>query len=415
MNGTYKEERKTFYNQVENFWANIDGVEYATLSVSALNKKQVESARKATTRILPVFQRMMELVRTLPDETLLELGYPKESLSFLRLDTNDVPNVIGRFDIMFDGDDAKIIEFNADTPTFIRELFDVSERISKHFDVKNLNKGQSDVLKDVMEKAILSSKEKTDVEEPFVLFVAHKESVEDYETVRYLSELVSDVPGIEVGLSPLEDLEIVPKQGLYLNGKKIDILYRQTWATEIIIKDKEGNVEIGRELLRLVEDGLIQFINPPASFLLQNKMIFALMWSLLKENNPILDESMKEAIRLYIPESYFYEEEFSERNNKKYVEKPVFGREGNSVTVFQKENMLFEAVEKEFKYMPQLFQEYINPNIVTIETEKGIVSGNLVYGVFVLGLEHSSAIGARFTEGNGITDNNALFVTITEE
>lgn len=406
----YKEERAHFYNGLTTpFWAELDNVEYATLNVHALSPTKLTAIKEAILAITPVFQRTAELVRLLPDEMLLQLGYPKETLGYLRLQKNVMENVIGRFDVMFDGDTPKIIEFNADTPTFIKELFSITGELSAHFGAPNINKTEENILKTYMGKAIDGAVLDSGKTAPSILFVANQPSKEDYLTIQYLADLV-DCP-----FAPIEELEIIPGVGLFHKGRKVDILYRQTWAMEIIAQEVNPEGEkIGEELIELIEQNLLEVINPPASFLLQNKMLLALMWQLTEEDNPVYTPEMKESIKRYIPKSYFFEEDM-ENTDTPYIQKPIFGREGNSVSLLTGKEVLVRAPEKDFERMPQLCQEYVPSYMTSIETNDGTKTGNLVFGAFVLGLEHPSAIGARFTAGEGITGNNALFVAVTSE
>lgn len=404
----YQSERALFYDRIPNYWADLDGSEYSTFNVVSITQRQKENMHKAVKEMTPVFSRTLELLRKLPDETLVELGFPKETIAYTRLKRNVMDNTIGRFDMMLNGDVPKIIEFNADTPTFIKELFHVSGKVSRCKGKPDINAGEEKYLKEYMIKAIEGAKKDSEKENPHVLYVAHGESKEDYLTIQYLADLVG------APFAPLEELEIIPGVGLFHNEKQVDILYRQTWAVEIIIQDIDLNgMKIGEELLKLVEESKLEVINPPASFLLQNKMLFALMWTLAQEKNPIYTPEMIEAIQLYLPESVFFEDELSSAMlGKSFVHKPIFGREGNSVTI-QTPLEKIKAKEQDFSNQPQLYQEFVQPYMTTIETISGEKEGNLVFGVFCLGLEHPSAIGARFTSGDGITDNNALFVPIS--
>lgn len=136
------------------------------------------------------------------------------------------------------------------------------------------------------------------------------------------------------------------------------------------------------------------------------------MWHLAEEENPFFSPEMIEAVKTYIPRSYFFREDMPE-TDVQFVEKPIFGREGNSVSVRTLSETVEASAESDFTGMPQLYQCFIPPTLTTIETKTGKVEGNLVFGAFVLGLERPSAIGARFTRGAGITANSALFVGVT--
>lgn len=402
---TYQMERESFYQDIPNYWADLDNTEYSTYNVYNLTQTQKENMHKAVREITPALKQTIELLRNVPDETLIEMGYPERTIPYLKLKRNSMDNTIGRFDMMLEGDTPKIIEFNADTPTFIKELFHVSGKLCAHKGENDINAGEEEALRQYMMKAIRSAIKDSGKERPYVLYVAHGASKEDYLTIQYLAGLVG------APFAPLEELEIIPGDGLYHNGHRVDILYRQTWAVEIIIQDVDENgVKIGEELLKLVEESKLEVINPPASFILQNKMLLALMYHLAEEGNPIYTPEMVKAIQTYLPKSAFYQEDLGEVTS--FVEKPIFGREGNSVSILTATDTI-KAQEQDFASQPKLYQEFIAPTMTVIDSNNGQQTGNLVFGVFCLGLERPSAIGARFTEGSGITGNNAMFVAIS--
>ena len=94
-------------------------------------------------------------------------------------------------------------------------------------------------------------------------------------------------------------------------GKKIDILYRQTFPIENLIMDVdfEGN-KIGLWLLELVQVGKLAIINPPSAFLLQNKAVQAVIWGLHEENHPFFTEKEHSWIEEYFLPTFFEPEDF---------------------------------------------------------------------------------------------------------
>ncbi len=171
----------------------------------------------------------------MPDETLLKMGFPKETLSFLRLKTIPAESVISRLDLIPYGNSYKCIEINADTPTFIKELFCINGMVCKEFGVENPNKGMEYLLRKAIRDSINQS---TNNQIPHIVFTAHEDHIEDRETVLYLQK------GVPSKFTPLHKLQIQKGVGLFdENGVKIDILYRQTFPIENLItdEDKEGN------------------------------------------------------------------------------------------------------------------------------------------------------------------------------
>ena len=74
-------------------------------------------------------------------------------------------------------------------------------------------------------------------------------------------------------------MSITRGDGLYDDtGKKVDILYRHSNSMEDLLQyqDSDGR-PIGLWLIELVRDKKVFIINPPSSFLLQNKAVHSVI------------------------------------------------------------------------------------------------------------------------------------------
>ena len=60
----------------------------------------MEKIRLASARIGDIFFKICSLLREVPDETLLDMGFPLETLPFLRLKTLHMESVIARLDLI---------------------------------------------------------------------------------------------------------------------------------------------------------------------------------------------------------------------------------------------------------------------------------------------------------------------------
>lgn len=118
----------------------------------------------------------------MPDETLLEMGFPKETISF-KIKTIPAESVISRLDLIPFGDSYKCIEINADTPTFIKELFSINGLVCNEFDVANPNEGMEVLLRKAVRHSI---NESIAHPSPHIVFTAHEDNIEDRETVLFL-------------------------------------------------------------------------------------------------------------------------------------------------------------------------------------------------------------------------------------
>src|SRR4051812_658489 len=139
--GTFRQERQQFFEQIRGFWHDLFGMEYALWDVKIEKSNHVKLIRHATERIGHILVKTAPLLRQLDDETLLQLGFPLESLTFIRLQTIPFESVIARLDLVVTEEAVKLLEVNADTPTFIKEAFSVNGAVCKEFRLDNPNSG----------------------------------------------------------------------------------------------------------------------------------------------------------------------------------------------------------------------------------------------------------------------------------
>lgn len=399
----YHEKRQQFYSNIDCFWADLYGEEYALYDVHKVTEQQVQEIRLVTERVGAIYIKAAELLRNVPDETLLEMGYPKQTLAFLRLHTLPVPTVIARLDLIAHGSSYKCIEINADTPTFIKELFHVNGLVCEEFELHNPNKGMQELLQKAVRASVAYSMPPQDAN---IIFTAHTDNIEDLHTVRYLCDMVPTARFVG-----LHDLQIERGVGLFdERGQRIDVLYRQTYPIENLLLDcdEDGN-PIGEWLLELVVEGKLHIINPPAAFLLQNKAVQAIVWGLHEERSPYFTNEEHDWIAAYFLPTYFEMEPFIMRGEA-FVKKPTFGREGDTVQIFngQGELQLAEAQQSYTQYT-QIYQQYIEQPIARFRSEKGEQTGQLLVGSFLLNGK-AAAIGYRI--GGQITNNLSYYLPI---
>ncbi|MFJ8264021.1 glutathionylspermidine synthase family protein [Rummeliibacillus sp. NPDC094406] len=399
----YHTKRKQLYGKMEGFWADLYGEEYALYDIKLLNQEDVAQIRLISERIGSIFFKIGSLLRKVPDEILLEMGFPKDTLSFIRLKTLPAESVISRLDLIPYGDSYKCIEINADTPTFIKELFDINRLVCQEFGVENPNEHMERFLRKAVRDSIYQS---TDKESPHIVFTAHEDNVEDRETVQYLQNAVPPSK-----FTPLHKLQIQKGVGLFdEEGIKIDILYRQTFPIESLImdEDEEGS-PIGLWLIELVEEKKLSIINPPSSFLLQNKVVQAVIWGLHKEHHTFFTEEEHMWIEEYFLPTYLEPDYFLQKRLS-FVKKPAFGREGDTVEIFNKDGQLIHAdVQNSYSEYIPVYQQFVEHPTITFNSEKGKQEGKLLLGSFLLNGK-SAAFGYRV--GGMITNNLSYYLPI---
>lgn len=401
----YHENRKSLYSRISNFWPDLYGEEYALYGIHPFDQEELEAIRQCTWKTGHLFFKTAELVRNTDDATLIEMGFPKNTLEFLRIKSNISESTIARLDLIQDRHTYKCIEINSDTPTFIKELFHVNAYVAREFGYEDPNEGMDLQLAQAIRESITATAKWMKLFEPYVVFTSHEENPEDKYTALYLQELY----GMPSKFIPLHELRIIPEEGLFdQNGRKIDILYRQTFPIENLIEDEDNNGnKIGLWLLDLVVKKKLGMINPPSAFLLQNKAVQAVIWGLHENRNTFFTEIEHSWIREHFLPTYF-EPDFFLHKGRPFVKKPIFGREGDTVQIFNSEGTLsFEDSQKTYEHFPAIYQEYVELPVLTHRSEKGMQNAYKLIGSFLVNGK-SSAVGIR--AGDKITNNLSCYL-----
>ncbi|OLS40492.1 glutathionylspermidine synthase family protein [Bacillus sp. MRMR6] len=400
---TYKEKRSNFYSEFPAFWSDLYGGEYSLYHVFPIKEQTLHKVQEATERLGRVFFKTAKLLRTLPDDQLLALGFPSASLPFLKVKALFPESVISRFDFALTEHGIKMLEFNSDTPTFIVECFQMNGRLCSEFNLHNPNEAQEMILASAITKAVQEASR--GIQSPNIVFTAHDDHIEDWNTTLYLSELCQ----IANQMLPLTKLRISKDALLDANGRPIDVLYRQTYPLEHLLEDRdlETGEPVGIELLQLVKERKISVINPLSAFLLQPKSIQCLIWGLAVEGAFYTSEEQQWIFEYMLP-TYLEPDTFLGESS--FIEKPSFGREGDTIKLFDQNNeMALQNPFQTYKDELPVYQEYVPLPAITLETEKGLEELSYVIGSFLIAGKPSS-IGIR--AGDKITGNDSYFLPV---
>lgn len=403
MISTYANKRRQFYARYPDFWSDLYGGEYGLYHVFSITEQTHKLLQIATERMGKVFFKTANLLRSLEDHQLLELGFPAASLPFIRMKTLFPETVIARFDFAFTNNVVKMLEFNSDTPTFIVECFHINGRVCSEFGFLDPNENQERLLSSGITRAVLEAAKGKN--KPNVVFTAHHDHMEDWNTTRYLSQLCQ----VKNKVVPMSELRISNGVLLDSDGTEIDVLYRQTYPLEHLLEDRDPETGdlVGIELLQLVMEGRISIVNPVSAFLLQPKSIQCLIWG-LAEAGAFYTVEEQQWIKEYMLPSYLEADPFLGTDS--YVKKPSFGREGDTITIWDKNTHLevknsFETYKEELP----VFQSYVPLPVVPLETEKGVEELSYVFGSFLIAGKPSS-IGIR--AGGKITGNESYYLPV---
>lgn len=93
-----------------------------------------------------------------------------------------------------------------------------------------------------------------------------------------------------------------------------------------------------------------------------------------------------------------------------YVTKPIFGREGGGVVLFDAQGAIVEKDQEELYWeQPMIYQKRVELPAISVETEGGMYEGRLLWGSFWIGGK-PSAIVARV--GGRITNNMSYYLPV---
>ena len=397
--------RDDLFRQIPFFWPDLNEEEYALNDCLVLDSSDVARIRDATEAVDAIFRKTNRLLRTLPDETLRLLGFPEASLPYIRDHAIPQETIIGRYDWIFHGTDLKLMEFNADTPTFIKELFDVNRYVTEAFHLTDPNESSRALLQIELRKAVIAAWQRLNRDgSPKIVFTAHADNIEDKWTARFLQEML-DLPSEFV---PLHELLVDETSVRTPSGEPIDVLYRQTYPIEHLIDDRAADGDlIGLRLLDLNHNKFVSLLNPLSAFLMQSKGVQALIWE-LSETDTYFSLDERDVIRTYFLPTFLEAEPLL--GHTAYVKKPAFGREGDSVILYDETGQPFhrEALQTYADETAVYQQFYELPTRLT-ETVNGPTSTHYMIGCFCLN-GTAAALGAR--AGSKITNNQSYYLAI---
>lgn len=397
MNIPFKTQTKTEVKVAKNNW--VDDIDrdiipyikepewkysYPTKTAISISKEEKEYVENKARVIFNAMNKTVKCVRNLPEF---------EKFNFIA-SKFDCTAHLARMDFVKDVfNNFKLVEINADTPCAIPESFYGNFIYTKDEESKQYINGE---LAQVFARLSTNN-------DDFFVFAANKEYQEDWYNAKYLHEnLKRYFPELKSELVSLSDLEIFD-DGVYFSGKKIDILYR-LHPVEMLMEDvSDDGYPVGRKLIELHNEGKVVLVNSPEAIIMQDKRLFAIMTNFDNRFGFYTREELLAIYRMIPLTSTDKRLNLSE----KVIAKPIYGREGYGISVFNK----FEAHTIEDKDEEYIYQNFIEQPTVEAETVEGDkLTGYVTYSVFLLNGE-PTAWYARFSPKE-ICDEEALWIPI---
>jgi glutathionylspermidine synthase len=232
----------------------------------------------------------------------------------------DDPSLYGRIDLSFDGrGPAKLLEYNADTPTSIFEAAVFQWTWLEQAIERSIIPKRADQFNSIHERLIEAWK-KAGAGRHLHL-TGMTENPEDAGTLAYLEDTARQA-GLETTLIDIEDLGLRDDGSFVdLDDRPIELAFK-LYPWEWMFHDAFG---------QKLKDAPTRWVEPPWKAILSNKGILPLLWEMFP-NHPNL-----------LP-AWFEDDPNAAQLGASYVRKPLYSREGANVTMVSAGTTLMEQL-----------------------------------------------------------------------
>ncbi|MCC9166903.1 glutathionylspermidine synthase family protein [Pontibacter harenae] len=361
-------------------WCVEDGcANYVPGEAVVISETEADALLEATDTL---YNMMVQAVPDeLPDAFLQVLGIPENLWALVRQSWNNDKHwhIYGRFDLVQTTEGPKLLEFNADTATSIPETAVVQWASLAAAGKKDAN--QYSGLYEALVEQLKTWRMLNDDLPPALLLTYLGESAEDQTNCAVLAQAATEA-GFDAHLCPVEDISVSTEgneKGVWAQvgaeqWQQFPFLFKLLPWEQIAWEEPE----LLQSLTQLSRTRTVVIANPAYALLFQSKGMLAWLWKAYPYH-PLLLEADLEPLQ------------------GKYIRKPYFGREGQSVEVVDK--VPITKMEGEYDHQQQVYQRWCD----LPEDNKGYA---YQAGVFWAG--EGCAIG--FRREKGIITNLSQFV-----
>jgi glutathionylspermidine synthase len=361
-----------------------DESSYISDELVVISKAEAEAYYEATNTLYDMYIEAAEHV--VENNLFHEIGIPFNLVEVIKESwENDVHwHLYGRFDLAggVNGKPIKLLEFNADTPTALFETAIVQWAMLKQNNLEEESQfnGLYEALVDNFKRLLTLEEDVSTFEERYdgwnFLFTSVKGNSEEENTVRLLQHIATEA-GFKTEFAYIDDIEFSSEEGIFYQDKNYELWFKLIPWEDIALEESD----LAMLLTNIIKNQKAIIFNPAYTLLFQSKGLLKILWDLYP-NHPLLLESSFEPL-----------------HGQKQVKKPVFGREGGSVSILDETSQDIESIEGDYDNHKMVYQAY---------TELITDTQGLSYqaGVFYA----YEACGLGFRKGGKILDNMSKFV-----
>lgn len=249
------------------------------------------------------------------EETLTKLAIPAEHWDYIRESwRRGDRNLYGRLDLSYDGHGpAKLLEYNADTPTALFESSVVQWDWLEQAMARGAIPKGSDQFNSLHERLIAAFAGLREPSPYRLHLTCVQDSPEDKGTVDYLADCAVQA-GLDARFTYIEELGLLT-DGRFCDGanQPIETLFK-LYPWEWMFRESYGSALAGSRC---------QFIEPPWKAILSNKGLLACLWE-MEPGHPNL-----------LP-AFFEGDPRCATLSGRHIRKPLYSREGANVTLMER-------------------------------------------------------------------------------
>ncbi len=361
-----------------------DETSYISDELVVISETEAEAYYEATNELYDMYVEAAEHV--IENNLFHEIGIPFNLVDVIKESwENDVHwHLYGRFDLAggIDNKPIKLLEFNADTPTALFETAIIQWAILKQNGLEDESQFNAlyESLVDNFKRLVTLEEDVSTFEERYdgwnFLFTSVRGNSEEENTVRLLQHIAEEA-GFNTEFAYIDDIEFSAEEGIFFNKENYELWFKLIPWEDIALEESD----LAMLLSNIIKNQKAIIFNPAYTLLFQSKGLLKILWDLYPDHPLLLETS------------------FEPLEAQKQVEKPIFGREGGSVTIIDENNQKVKAVEGDYDSHKMVYQAY---------TELPTDSEGQSYqaGVFYV----YEACGLGFRKGEKILDNMSKFV-----
>jgi len=314
---------------------------YLAPEMIGVSRTEVAAYNKACEELYQMYLDAAQFV--INNDIWNDLNIPPNMVDMIRLtwSKSNHQHLIGRFDLAggLDGLPLKLIEFNSDTPTILAESTFIQKatlELNGFEDFGQFNNVYKELI-DYFQKLKVLNPDKQPT-----LLVSTMGNEEDIINADVIYDAAEEA-GFDVEYRDLEEVTFSPDDGIYVELEEGEFMKFDFWYKivpwEFIALEEPELMDI---LTEIVQRDLAMILNPAYTILFQAKGMMKLLWDLNPGHPLLLETTFKRPSNPLGP----------------YVEKVVYGREGENITIYDKDGEVMDEREGDFYEFPVIYQEF---------------------------------------------------------